>query len=651
MAVRVTEFARSLVRAGAPVFRVYLIDGELKLPTGWETTIPGHAAQLDRWREGEGLAMVCGGPFDVIDYDPRNDPTGEGLKAIMALMPNVYAIVDTPSGGRHFYIAALGLAKKQSIFPGVDYQGGQPDGHGKAFVFLPGTQRKGGVYTVIVPLASGFPDTDESGWPLIEHIKRLRAPKEVERRTTQIVDDDRLQRYGVSATRGAIRDYGNAPAGTGNAALFNTLCRIVELENAGVAIDWPEIKVQLSGWDTLRIDQGAGGQMHEYDERLASARKTVGDKAAEVPDRKELTLNGQAMLPKERASDDAGTETVGAPAVADSDSSDAGSLILTRASTFAIKRVRWLWHDRIPLGEITLVAGREGVGKSTYLADLAAKITRGRALGEYREPRSVIYVANEDSWNHTIVPRMKAAGADLDLIYHVVPADGSGLSLPQHVEQVAQAAKSIDAAALMCDPIISMVDGRLSTDKARELRQAIEPLRRAAESAGIGVLALVHFNKTQGVDVLSKIAGARGWVEVARAVIAIAKDEEAEHIVLSQVKNNLGRLDLANWAYKIVGHEINSDDGLVVTSRVEWIGKVDKGAGEVIEQTRPVGRPKSEDGVKVIAAVLNAGRSVSISELRELFPYVSDSNLKAYLSRSVQRGEIKSVSRGVYGSP
>ena len=42
--------------------------------------------------------------------------------------------------------------------------------------------------------------------------------------------------------------------------------------------------------------------------------------------------------------------------------------------------VRWLWPGRIPLGKLTVVDGDPGQGKSTMMLDLAARVSRGRAM-------------------------------------------------------------------------------------------------------------------------------------------------------------------------------------------------------------------------------------------------------------------------------
>ena len=109
---------------------------------------------------------------------------------------------------------------------------------------------------------------------------------------------------------------------------------------------------------------------------------------------------------------------------------------LTPASTIKPLPVRWLWTDRVPVGEVTLTPGRGGLGKSTFHAWLIAHITRGTLPGSaLGEPRPCIIAAAEDSWQRTIVPRLIAAGADMDLVYRVdVLTEGDAelsLTLPQ----------------------------------------------------------------------------------------------------------------------------------------------------------------------------------------------------------------------------
>jgi 5S rRNA maturation endonuclease (ribonuclease M5) len=95
-------------------------------------------------------------------------------------------------------------------------------------------------------------------------------------------------------------------------------------------------------------------------------------------------------------------------------------LWLTPASEITVRPVHWLWQDRAPLGSLTLIGGREGIGQSTLAYTLAAQVTRGILPGRYYgTAKAVIVAATEDSWEHTIVPRLMAAGADLTRVYRV----------------------------------------------------------------------------------------------------------------------------------------------------------------------------------------------------------------------------------------
>lgn len=336
---------------------------------------------------------------------------------------------------------------------------------------------------------------------------------------------------------------------------------------------------------------------------------------------------------------------------------------LTPASAFRIKAVKWVWEGRMPLGEITLIPGREGAGKSTFLAWMAAAITRGQLPGMYMDtPRAVLYAATEDSWEYTIAPRLLAAGADMNLVYRIdvqeVDAGRFGkLSMPVDNRALVEAAHEVKAGVLMCDPIISIIDDKINTFKAQELRSALEPLKRAAEAAEIALVGLVHFNKTKDTDVLSMISGSRAWAEVARAVVAIAVDKDAEEYtcVVSQVKNNLGRSDLPHLTYTIrsvtiraAEHEAADED--VEIGALQWTGESDRGVEDLLAPK--VESTRTGDVTNAVVAYVRerftlSGR-VPMGDISAKFPDETPENLRKVLSRAVNRGALKRPARGQY---
>src|SRR5207253_2784907 len=74
----------------------------------------------------------------------------------------------------------------------------------------------------------------------------------------------------------------------------------------------------------------------------------------------------------------------------------------------------WLWPGWIPLGKLTVLDGDPGLGKSTLLLDLAARVTRGMPMPDGTPGRQggVTLLTAEDSLADTVRPRLEAAGAD-----------------------------------------------------------------------------------------------------------------------------------------------------------------------------------------------------------------------------------------------
>jgi hypothetical protein len=258
---------------------------------------------------------------------------------------------------------------------------------------------------------------------------------------------------------------------------------------------------------------------------------------------------------------------------------------LTAASGIKVRPVRWVWEGRIPLGSLTLLGGREGIGKSTMGYTLAADVTRGELDGIYKgQPKSVIVAATEDSWEMTIVPRLMAAGADLSRVYRVDVTTDEGLTgsltLPLDLLALEAAVKEVDAALILLDPLMSRLSGSLDTHKDADVRKALEPLTSLADRSGAAVLGLIHVNKGAGTDPLTLLMGSRAFAAVARAVLFVMVDPEDEGgnmRLLGTPKNNLGRTDLPTLAFIISpAHVATTEEGEVWTGRLDWKGESER---------------------------------------------------------------------------
>ncbi|MFF0146432.1 AAA domain-containing protein [Amycolatopsis sulphurea] len=274
---------------------------------------------------------------------------------------------------------------------------------------------------------------------------------------------------------------------------------------------------------------------------------------------------------------------------------------LTRVSTIPLRPTHWLWDARIPHGALTVGPGREGIGKSLFCAWLAARITLGELPGKhYGQPRSVIYAATEDSWERTLAGRLHVAGADLDRVYRVEVDQLGGtavpLSLPRDVDGMASVITTHDVALLIVDPLISVLDGSINPHQDRDLRTGLEPLVQLADDTGCAIFGLAHFNKASGTDVLSRIMGGRAFSAVARAVIAFARDTTADDgsCVISQVKNNLGALDLPSLRYIVDSVGLDTPEGPAQWGRMQITGETDTHVNDLLDDAPPTREERTD---------------------------------------------------------
>ena len=69
-------------------------------------------------------------------------------------------------------------------------------------------------------------------------------------------------------------------------------------------------------------------------------------------------------------------------------------LQLIKLSEIQSQEVSWLWFPFIPYGKLTIVQGDPGDGKTTFVLNMAAKLTNGEGLDaemKLTEPLNVIY--------------------------------------------------------------------------------------------------------------------------------------------------------------------------------------------------------------------------------------------------------------------
>ena len=292
--------------------------------------------------------------------------------------------------------------------------------------------------------------------------------------------------------------------------------------------------------------------------------------------------------------------------------------IIRDASDIPMKQIKWLWQDRIPLGKITLFAGNPDNGKSLASTSIAAHVSKGVPLPESHfayPPSDVLMLIGEDDADDTAVPRLKAAGANLERIHFL-----EAVRKPQeenHEVRLDWDISAIDATLeanpkirlLVIDPISNYL-GEVNMIAEQEVRSILIPLKRVAERHNIAIVIVMHLNKKADLDAISRVGGAMAFIGVARcswlfARNVVAETAEGEDVTpadkknsdtfsMLRIKNNLVSASRAGLSYSVAVEKVEIEGEPVFIPYVQW-GKVIEGSAD--EALLPGGRHQAEPGV------------------------------------------------------
>ena len=272
--------------------------------------------------------------------------------------------------------------------------------------------------------------------------------------------------------------------------------------------------------------------------------------------------------------------------------------LVRRLSTVTPGRVSWLWPGRVPIGKITGLAGRPGLGKSLLALELAAAVTRGRPLVPGEEPclaGGVVLLAGEDGLEDTVVPRLLEAGADLERIVAIDgiagPRGERGFTLAEdlsELEAVVDGELGGDCRLIIIDPPAQFLGrpGQVDAHRDADVRAVLGPLAALAERRGLAVLLVTHHRKSAGATADQAISGSLAFGAAARALWHVTPDpEDRLQRLLLAGKSNLGP-QVAGLRFRV--------DGAGAAPRIAWLGSVDAAADDfMLDQARPARRLES----------------------------------------------------------
>lgn len=252
------------------------------------------------------------------------------------------------------------------------------------------------------------------------------------------------------------------------------------------------------------------------------------------------------------------------------------------------RRIDWLWERRLPAGKLVLMSGIGGVGKSTVLTDLAARLTSGRAMpdeSDGRDPCAVILLASEECPDVDFLPRFIRMGGDRSRLYwnhdDSAPWVSTGKGAAEFLEELI---KATGARLVIIDALKDHTAG--SDKEGSDVRAALRPLVEVAKRTGATIVGLRHWRKGAG-GAEERGAGSVEYRNVARMELMVGKGDDGRHHLVVE----------KGWGPKppSLGFSVDFDDKGVPA--VRWTGATGVEANDL---THRESKPK---GSKVQAAM------------------------------------------------
>ena len=298
------------------------------------------------------------------------------------------------------------------------------------------------------------------------------------------------------------------------------------------------------------------------------------------PDAWALVTAFDAALGNDRAGQTAASEPLFAP-----------------ATDFEMEATDWLWPGVIACGDLTLLGGAPGMGKSQVAIYAAATVSCGGTWPDGSQARrgSTILCETEDRPGNALRPRLEAAGADLARVHF-----GRHMDLSTNMAALAAQAESLpDLRLLVLSPILTFFGATSNDDNT--VRAKLRPLLEWAAARNVAVLGIIHPLKTGSAEAF---AGCDAYRRACRAAWRLAFDpaddepiEKLKRRVMFAAKvNNAG--DALRLLYRIEGVEL---PGGISTSRVVFETQIGAQAGVVSQTSNVSQRPRTTGAVAVRA--------------------------------------------------
>ena len=206
------------------------------------------------------------------------------------------------------------------------------------------------------------------------------------------------------------------------------------------------------------------------------------------------------------------------------------------------REIDWLWPNKFQRGAFSIIAGRQGIGKSVFTCYMAAVLSNGWEWcdGTQAPECSVIFFCGEDDIASGYIPRLQAQGAVLNKIRFldaIEELQGEDVVdemevTVKHVEHIAQAiaeteeATGLPVGMVVLDPFSDYL-GEIRENNNAEMRKGTRSIRRMAKELNVALIGIEHHNKALSLGAaMNRATGSIAKTSMARSAWSVYPDTQ-----------------------------------------------------------------------------------------------------------------------------
>jgi putative DNA primase/helicase len=312
---------------------------------------------------------------------------------------------------------------------------------------------------------------------------------------------------------------------------------------------------------------------------------------------------------------------------------NADDVVTVCAADVVMRPLDWVWEGHLLRGSQELMSGLPDLSKSTvqigYIACATARLPWPDGAPAV-DPMNVIMLTAEDTLDQIVVPRLRAAGADISrvAILKCIKTDQHERQflLAEDLDRLERLVRKIGAVGLITvDPITAYMGGKMDSYKATEVRSQLGPLKDFGERMNIALATITHPPKAAGPRAIDHFIASQAFIAACRVGhLCIAEMEEKDgervptgRVLFTNVRNSAHRL-MPTLAYRKEEFTVSTEPRLITAPRVIWEGSIDITAEAAIAAVSGKKQPDQQREVQAfLREMLKDDKMVLQKEIEE----------------------------------